>query len=172
MSLVQMALDMSTEHGLSEEVLKSQTFGDLVSMDNFSKVKNIVYEYKDKAKDTFLSARQRAKATGVILAHFLASPNPIFSGQSITLSGYSLGSAVCKAVINRLGKLDRQDIIHNCIFWAGATCIKAEKYAYQRDVFSRVVNGRIMNVYSKEDGAVLLLEKLLKKKAIGRQSIF
>jgi hypothetical protein len=44
--------------------------------------------------------------------------------------GYSLGSAIAKSCINRLGKLDRPDILHNVTFLAGATYVKDDKILY------------------------------------------
>lgn len=163
---------MSSDQGLAEEVVKAEGFMDFVSFANIGKMYDITKDFKLKTESQFGGARQRAKETGLMLAHFLASENSIFKGQTITLCGYSLGTSVCKQTINRLGKMNRTDLIHNVLMLAGATYVKSEKSLYQRQVLSRVVNGRVMNIYSKNDDTVLLFEKLAKRKAIGRHAIF
>jgi hypothetical protein len=82
--------------------------------------------------------------------------------------GYSLGAQVVKSMINRLGKLDVADIVHNATFLAGATYIKSEKLDYQTEVFSRIVNGKITNVFSRKDKVCGLFNVLVKQSSLAR----
>ena len=66
--------------------------------------------------EEFKSANYRAKATGKMLAHFLASDKSELRGKSISFVGFSLGSQVTKSTLNRLYKLGRCDLVHNAYF--------------------------------------------------------
>ena len=64
--------------------------------------------------------------SGKLLAHFLMR-NESFRGQTVTLVGFSLGTQVCKSCVNRLAKLNCNDLVHNVYFLAGATFIKDQE---------------------------------------------
>ena len=78
-------------------------------------------DFANETSSVFKSTRLKAKLTGKLLGHFLASDSGTFKGQSISLIGYSLGSQVLKSTMRRLEKLGRYDLIQNVYFLAGAT---------------------------------------------------
>ena len=102
-------------------------FSDIFTTKNLSTVASYVSSVAKDGVDTFKTARNNAKITGKMVAHFLASKGHIFGDHTISLMGFSLGSQVCKSTINRLGKLGRADLVHNTYFLAGATYIKNSK---------------------------------------------
>lgn len=170
--ILQQTVDASDQHGISDEVMQAQGWGDLLSFNNLSNSYKMSKTMISLYHKQFMAAKQRAKQTGVMLAHFLAQKNSVFSGQSVTLVGYSLGAAVAKSTINRLGKLDFPDIIHNVVFLAGATYVKSDKLAYQKEVFARIVNGRLINLYTKNDQVVKIFQQLVKTNAMGRHTFY
>ena len=64
----------------------------------------------------FKDANERAKVTGKLLAHYLASDKCELKGKTITFVGFSLGAQVVKSTLNRLFKLGRFDLVHNTYF--------------------------------------------------------
>ena len=108
------------------------SFKDLFTAKNVSTLASYVGNVTLDSLDTFKTARSNAKTTGKLLAHFLSSKGHIFGDQTFSLMGFSLGSQVCKSTINRLSKLDRQDLIHNAYFLAGATYVKKRKLNIQK----------------------------------------
>ena len=53
---------------------------------------------------------------------------------------------MCKSTINRLSNLGRSDLIHNAYFLGGATYVKKQKFELQKEMFMKVVNGRLFNI--------------------------
>ena len=106
------------------------------------------------------------KITGKILAHFLSEHSDTFQGQSVSLVGYSLGCQVLKSTLNRLNKLNVRNLVHNVYFLAGA--VNFEKTQNQLSTFGDTVQGRLVNVYCKNDSALKAYEKFaVKKEPIG-----
>ena len=89
-----------------------------------------------------------------MLAHYLASENPTFSGHSISIVGFSLGCQVTISLINRLAKIGHSNLIQNVYLLAGATFISDKNYQKVRQRIQNTVSGRITNVYSKNDDAL------------------
>lgn len=54
----------------------------------------------------------------------------------------------------------------------GATFIKESKEAHQKQIFAKVVNGRICNVHTNNDTTLIGFQEWFKVKAIGRHLIF
>lgn len=123
-------LEHSATHQLHDEIEKAESWTDLVGWKTLTGSVGFAQTATKEGKKIFLATRERAKRTGLLLAHYLASDNAVFRGQSVSICGYSLGMAVTKATINRLGKLDRPDIVHNVLALAGATYVRTEKLEY------------------------------------------
>ena len=103
------------------------SFKDIFTAQKLSTLASYVSSVAKDGVETFKTARNNAKVTGKMIAHFLASKGHIFGDQTVSLMGFSLGSQVCKSTINRLSKLGRTDLVHNTYFLAGATYIKDSK---------------------------------------------
>ena len=106
------------------------TFSDLFSASNMASLGKFIGDSVSNGAETFKVARENAKITGKLLAHFLAldrDHSPIFGDQTFSLMGFSLGGQVCKSAINRLNKLGKNKLIHNAYFMAGATYIRRSK---------------------------------------------
>ena len=129
----------------------------------------------DLAK-SFIDSSNKAALSGKILAHIIAS-KLFFKYQTITLVGFSLGTHVSKHCLKKMYELHYKehipcnDIIKNVILIAGATSIlgKEEKF---KNIFSKMINGKLINCYSKED---LVLNSLyrgcMKKEPIGNNKL-
>ena len=75
-----------------------------------------------------------------------------------------------KSCLNRLAKLGIHNVVHNVYFFASAAFLPEERRNKQRDLFAQVVNGRIMNVFSRQDTALAIFNLVMKSKSIGRQA--
>ena len=122
--------------------------------------------------ETFKTARNNAKVTGKMIAHFLASKGHIFGNQTVSLMGFSLGSQVCKSTINRLSKLGINDLVQNVYLLAGATYIKTSKLDFQKQMLTDVVSGRIRNVHTKNDTTLITFQTIYGQRAIGRNMYY
>jgi hypothetical protein len=77
---------------------------------------------------------------------------------------------VIKSTLNRLYKLGRQDLVHNVYLLGGATFIKNPIPQFDR--FSKVVAGRVVNVFTADDSALKCFNYVLKGQAIGLKAIY
>ena len=125
---------------------------------------------------SFIDSSNKAALSGKILAHILAS-RLFFKNQTITLVGFSLGTHVSKHCIKNMYQLHYKehipcnDIIKDVILIAGATSIlgKEEKF---KNIFSKMINGKLINCYSKEDQVLnVLYSGCMKKKPIGNSQL-
>ena len=125
---------------------------------------------------SFIDSSNKASLSGKILAHILAS-KLFFKNQSITLVGFSLGTHVAKHCIKQMYELHYKehipcnDIIKNVVLIAGATSIfgKEDKYNI---IFNKMINGKLINCYSKEDQVLnVLYTGCMKKKPIGNSEL-
>ena len=125
---------------------------------------------------SFVDSSNKAALSGDILAYIIAS-KLFFKYQTITLIGFSLGTHVTKHCIKKLYELHYKehipcnDIIKNVILIAGATSIlgKEEKF---KNIFSKMINGKLINCFSKEDQVLnILYTGCMKKKPIGNSEL-
>lgn len=110
--------------------------------------------------------------SGKLLAHYLASENPAFTGQSISIIGFSLGCQVTISLINRLEKLGRNDLIHNVYLLAGATYINEKNNKQQRKRIQATVAGRVANVLSKSDSSLITYNIMVAENCLGRNAYY
>jgi len=111
-------------------ISQTKSLGDLFSSQNLKNFGNFLTGSVDQGAFKFQAARENARKTGKLLAHFLAldrDRNPVFGDHTFSLLGFSLGSQVCKSTINRLKKLEKTNLVHNLYFMAGATYITKQK---------------------------------------------
>ena len=164
----------------------------LTVLTNLAKVKNknkdedCTNSNKNKNQETpfqkfdpgksFIDSSNKAALSGKILAHILAS-RLFFKNHTITLVGFSLGTHVTKHCIKNMydfhykEHIPCNDIIKNVILIAGATSIlgKEEKF---KNIFSKMINGKLINCYSKEDQVLnVLYTGCMKKKPIGNSEL-
>ena len=105
----------------------------------------------------FMESKKKAAVCGKILALLIKS-NLFFENRQINLVAFSLGNHVVKNCLRELSTYnDNKCIIKDVTFIAGATTFKNKINWYNR--FKRVVGGRIINCYSKEDYILKLLYK-------------
>ena len=125
---------------------------------------------------SFIDSSNKAALSGEILALILAS-KLFFKYQTITLVGFSLGTHVTKHCIKKLYELHYKehipcnDIIKDVILIAGATSVigKEEKF---KDIFNKMINGKLINCYSKDDQVLnVLYTGCMKKKPIGNSEL-
>jgi len=142
---------------------------------NKNKNQEVPFQKFDPGK-SFIDSSNKAALSGKILAHILAS-RLFFKNQTITLVGFSLGTHVTKHCIKNMYDLHYKehipcnDIIKNVILIAGATSIlgKEEKF---KNIFSKMINGKLINCYSKEDQVLnVLYTGCMKKKPIGNSEL-
>ena len=103
----------------------------------------------------FMGSKEKAKVSGKILSLVLRS-RLFFGNRQINLVAFSLGNHVVK---NCLKELSRNDdgrmLINDVTFMAGATTFKSRSNWYY--IFKNIVNGRIVNCYSKSDNILKYL---------------
>ena len=142
--------------------------------ENKKKLENPVNKF-DPAQ-SFIDSSHKASLSGKILAHILAS-KLFFKNQTITLVGFSLGTHVTKHCIKKMYELHYKDhipcndIIKNVVLIAGATSIagKEEKF---KNIFSKMINGKLINCFSKEDEVLKVLYRgAMQKKPIGNSEL-
>jgi hypothetical protein len=126
---------------------------------------NGIQIFDSSISNVFLSAKKRAKISGKILGLIL-STKKFFDNCQINLIGFSLGTHVIKNCIKELYNLKiENNIINNVMFIAGATHIEQMKW---NNIFNEVINGRIINCYSKNDYVLkYLFQSCVEKKPIG-----
>ena len=125
---------------------------------------------------SFIDSSNKAALSGQILAYILAS-RLFFRNHTITLVGFSLGTHVSKHCIKKMYELHYKehipcnDIIKNVILIAGATSILGKEEKFQ-NIFSKMINGKLINCYSKEDQVLnVLYTGCMKKKPIGNSKL-
>ena len=126
-------------------------------------------------RKSFVDSSNKAALSGKILGLILAS-KLFFKYQTVTLVGFSLGTHVTKNCIKEMYNLHYKehipcnDIIKDVILIAGATCMqKEEKY---KNIFSKMINGKFINCYSKEDQVLnILYTSCMNKKPIGNSTL-
>ena len=145
------------------------------TISNKNKNQETPFQKFDPGK-SFIDSSNKAALSGKILAHILAS-RLFFKNHTITLVGFSLGTHVTKHCIKNMYELHYKehipcnDIIKNVILIAGATTIlgKEEKF---KNIFSKMINGKLINCYSKEDQVLnVLYTGCMKKKPIGNSEL-
>ena len=154
------------------------------------KISNVIYkkvtgkkiESEDIEKvvhpeDIFIKAMNNAKYSGQLLACILVCKK-FFNIQTINLIGFSLGCHVIKNCIKFLYNIDKKykidcsDIIKDVYLIAGATTIKKDKIDIYRNLFSEIINGKLVNAFSNEDQVLnKLYEFARKKKPIGNSKL-
>ena len=109
--------------------------------------------YEQIPKDIFINSSKKAKLCGKILALIIAS-KLFFKYQTISLIGFSLGTHVISNCIKMLYKINSiikcDDIIKDVILIAGATSIEGKEKHYE-EKFDKIINGKIINCWSKDD---------------------
>ena len=133
------------------------------------------YDMFDPGK-SFVDSSNKAALSGKILAYILAS-KLFFKFQTVTLIGFSLGTHVTKHCIKQLYTLHYKehipcnDIIKDVVLIAGATCM-LKKEAKFKNIFSKMINGKFINCYSKEDQVLnILYSSCMNKKPIGNSEL-
>lgn len=116
--------EKAQENKLNEMASSVTSFKSLFTAKNVGTLANYVGGVIMDSTDTFKTARNNARITGKLLAHFLSSEGHIFGDHTFSLIGFSLGSQVVKSTINRLSKIGKTNLIHNAYFLAGATYVK------------------------------------------------
>ena len=105
----------------------------------------------------FINNKLKGKLIGKILGLFLAS-NQDFQKCKINLVGFSLGCHVIKYCVKEIAKIKGvRNMINNVLFMGGATYIKDK--TNWKNILKKVVGGRIINCFSKND---FVLSKLFK----------
>ena len=125
---------------------------------------------------SFIDSSNKAALSGDILAYIIAS-KLFFKYQTITLVGFSLGTHVAKHCIKKLYELHYKehipcnDIIKNVVLIAGATSILGREEKF-KNIFSKMINGKLINCFSKEDQVLnILYTGCMKKKPIGNSEL-
>ena len=148
----------------------------------YKKVAGLKIEDEDIEKvihpeEIFIRAMNNAKYSGQLLACILICKK-FFNIQTINLIGFSLGCHVIKNCIKFLYNIDKNynidcsDIIKDVYLIAGATTIKEEKIDIYRNIFSEIINGKLVNAFSMEDEVLNNLYKYARnKKPIGNSKL-
>ena len=133
------------------------------------------YDIFDPGK-SFIDSSNKAALSGKILAYILAS-KLFLKYQTVTLIGFSLGTHVTKHCIKQMYKFHYKehipcnDIIKDVVLIAGATCMK-NKEAKFKNIFSKMINGKLINCYSKEDQVLnILYTGCMSKKPVGNSEL-
>ena len=127
-------------------------------------------DYQQIPKDIFINSSKKAKLCGKILALIIAS-KLFFKYQTISLIGFSLGTHVISNCIKMLYKINPilkcDDIIKDVILIGGATSIEGKESHYE-EMFDKIINGKIINCWSKDDSILKNLYYVtMNKNAIG-----
>ena len=118
-------------------------------------------------REEFHNATERAKNCGKILANIIES-KLFFGNFKINLVAFSLGNQVIKYCLKELSSRKVYNVINDVIFIAGATCIKHKDKWSER---LQVVNGNVINCYSKLDMALVVRFFIEFNSAIGRNPL-
>lgn len=103
------------------------------------------------ADNPFSVAKARADKAGVVLADALISK--VQGERPVNLIGYSLGSRVIFSCLQTLAKRQAYGLVESAILMGSPTPSDAEDWCRMRSV----VSGRLVNVYSENDGVLALL---------------
>ena len=133
------------------------------------------YDMFDPGK-SFIDSSNKAALSGKILAFILAS-KLFLKYQTITLIGFSLGTHVTKHCIKQMYQLHYKehipcnDIIKDVVLIAGATCMKGKETKF-KNILSKMINGKLINCYSKEDQVLnILYTGCMSKKPVGNSEL-
>ena len=103
------------------------------------------------ADNPFSVAKARADKAGVVLADALISK--VQGERPVNLIGYSLGSRVIFSCLQTLAKRQAYGLVESAILMGSPTPSDAEDWCRMRSV----VSGRLVNVYSENNGVLALL---------------
>ena len=133
------------------------------------------YDSFDPGK-SFIDSTSKAALAGKLLAIILAS-KLFLKFQTVTLISFSLGTHVTKNCIKQMYNLHYKenipcnDIIKDVVLIAGATSM-FKKEAKYKNIFSKMINGKFINCYSKEDQVLnILYTGCMNKKPIGNSEL-
>ena len=133
------------------------------------------YDMFDPGK-SFIDSSNKAALSGKILAFILAS-KLFLKYQTVTLIGFSLGVHVTKHCIKQMYQLHYKehipcnDIIKDVVLIAGATCMKGKEAKF-KNILSKMINGKLINCYSKEDQILnILYTGCMSKKPVGNSEL-
>ena len=158
----------------------------LTVLNNYSKINqnnnnDLKIEGTNKCKlfdpgKSFVDSSNKAALSGKILALILSS-KLFFKFQSITLIGFSLGTHVAKHCLKQMYELQFKhniqcdNIIKDVVLIAGATCMKGNEEKF-KNIFSNMINGKLINCFSKEDLVLnYLYTSCMDKKPIGNSKL-
>lgn len=103
------------------------------------------------ADNPFSVAKARSDKAGVVLADALI--NKVQGERPVNLIGYSLGSRVIFSCLQTLAKRRAYGLVESVILMGSPTPSNTEHWRRMRSV----VSGRLVNVYSENDGVLALL---------------
>lgn len=103
------------------------------------------------ADNPFSVAKARSDKAGVVLADALI--NKVQGERPVNLIGYSLGSRVIFSCLQTLAKRRAYGLVESVILMGSPTPSDTEYWRRMRSV----VSGRLVNVYSENDGVLALL---------------
>ncbi|KAL4861856.1 hypothetical protein BDV12DRAFT_179727 [Aspergillus spectabilis] len=103
------------------------------------------------ADNPFSVAKARADKAGEVLADALISK--VQGERTVTLIGYSLGSRVIYSCLQSLGKRQAYGLVDSAVLMGSPTPSDTPDWRRLR----RVVNGRLINVYSENDSVLAFL---------------
>ena len=149
----------SAKKNLAPVLQNTSKLTDLFNTKNLKSIGKFIGSSVSDGTETFKAARENAKVTGKLLAHFLAlnaDQSPCFGDHTFSLMGFSLGSQVCKSTINRLNKLGKHQLLHNLYLMAGATYIRREKLQAQKLTMINVLSGQTYSLHTNNDEALVL----------------
>jgi hypothetical protein len=133
------------------------------------------YDSFDPGK-SFIDSTSKAALAGKLLAIILAS-KLFLKFQTVTLISFSLGTHVTKNCIKQMYNLHYKenipcnDIIKDVVLIAGATSMHKKEAKY-KNIFSKMINGKFINCYSKEDQVLnILYTHCMNKKPIGNSEL-
>lgn len=139
------SLVTSAAWSAGEELLTKTIFGGLLSALtlplNLMKVARVV-------DNPFSVAKSRAEKTGKVLAEALM--NKVQGERPVTLIGYSLGSRVIFSCLKTLAKKHAYGLVESVTLMGAPTPSDTSDWRQLR----RVVSGRLVNVYSKNDAVL------------------
>ena len=145
---------------------------------NYFENQTLFYSYKWPSFDVlgwkFQKAQRRAEICGEILANIIITKQ--FKDYQINLVGFSLGNHVIKHCLQTLYEIYQNSEgakfanLKNIMFIAGATEI--ENTDNWRNCFKKLIGGRIINIYSKEDSVIFWSNFFrILKKSIGNRPL-
>ena len=164
--------DINKEEINKEEINKEE----INKEEKENKIQNTEKNTSFSPAKSFFDSSRKASLCGKILAFILAS-KLFFKYQTVTLIGFSLGTHVIRHCIKKMYELHCKeniqcnDIIENVVLIAGATSIKNKEEKY-KEIFSQMINGKLINCYSKKDDVLsFLYTDFMKKKPIGNSEL-